>query len=63
MENVYELKNVYKTYKNDGKEFTALKDITASDNAATFKVVDFYDYNDGSFEGDSSTVSPGWANS
>ncbi len=27
MENVYELKNVYKKYINDGKEFTALKDI------------------------------------
>lgn len=36
--------------------FTALKDITVSDNAATFKVVDFYDYNDGSFDADS-TVS------
>ena len=28
MENVYELKNVYKVYKNDGKEFTALKDVS-----------------------------------
>lgn len=27
-ENVYELKNVYKTYYNDGKEFTALKDVS-----------------------------------
>ena len=28
MSNVFELKNVYKTYKNDGKEFTALKDVS-----------------------------------
>lgn len=28
MEKVYELINVYKTYKNDGVEFTALKDIS-----------------------------------
>ncbi|MBR2524137.1 MAG: ATP-binding cassette domain-containing protein [Clostridiales bacterium] len=28
MSNVYELKNVYKTYRNDGKEFTALKDVS-----------------------------------
>ncbi len=28
MENVFELNNVFKTYKNDGKEFTALKDIS-----------------------------------
>ena len=28
MENVYELSNVYKTYKNDGKEFEALKDVS-----------------------------------
>lgn len=28
MENVYDLKNVYKVYKNDGKEFTALKDVS-----------------------------------
>ena len=32
METVYELKNVYKTYKNDGKEFTALKDISLTVN-------------------------------
>lgn len=28
MDNVFELHNVYKTYKNDGKEFTALKDVS-----------------------------------
>ena len=28
MADVYELTNVYKTYKNDGKEFTALKDVS-----------------------------------
>ena len=28
MGNVYELNNVYKTYKNDGREFTALKDVS-----------------------------------
>jgi D-methionine transport system ATP-binding protein len=28
MSNVFELTNVYKTYKNDGKEFTALKDVS-----------------------------------
>lgn len=28
MGNIYELTNVYKTYKNDGKEFTALKDVS-----------------------------------
>lgn len=28
MNNVFELKNVYKTYRNDGKEFTALKDVS-----------------------------------
>ena len=28
MENIFELQNVYKTYKNDGKEFTALKDVS-----------------------------------
>lgn len=28
MGNVYELDNVYKTYKNDGKEFTALKGVS-----------------------------------
>ena len=32
MESVYELKNVYKTYKNDGKEFTALKDVSLTIN-------------------------------
>ena len=30
VENVYDLDNVYKTYKNDGKEFTALKDVSLS---------------------------------
>lgn len=30
MSNVFELKHVYKTYKNDGKEFTALKDVSLS---------------------------------
>ena len=28
MENVFELRNVVKIYKNDGKEFTALKDVS-----------------------------------
>lgn len=28
MSNVFELKKVFKTYKNDGKEFTALKDVS-----------------------------------
>ena len=28
MSNVFELTNVYKTYRNDGKEFTALKDVS-----------------------------------
>ncbi|MCR5060377.1 MAG: ATP-binding cassette domain-containing protein [Saccharofermentans sp.] len=28
MGNVYELENVYKTYRNDGKEFEALKDVS-----------------------------------
>ncbi|MCR5385449.1 MAG: ATP-binding cassette domain-containing protein [Saccharofermentans sp.] len=28
MSNVFELTNVFKTYKNDGKEFTALKDVS-----------------------------------
>ncbi len=32
MGTVYELKNVYKTYKNDGKEFTALKDVSLTIN-------------------------------
>lgn len=32
MGTVYELKNVYKTYKNDGKEFTALKDVSLNIN-------------------------------
>ena len=32
METVYELKNVYKTYKNDGKEFTALKNVSLTIN-------------------------------
>ena len=32
MENVYELKNVSKIYKNDGKEFTALKDVSLTIN-------------------------------
>ena len=32
METVYELKNVYKTYKNDGKEFTALKGVSLTIN-------------------------------
>ena len=30
MSNVFELEHVYKTYKNDGKEFTALKDVSLS---------------------------------
>ena len=34
MGTVYELKNVYKTYKNDGKEFTALKDVSLNINEA-----------------------------
>ena len=28
MEKIFELRNVVKTYKNDGKEFTALKDVS-----------------------------------
>ena len=32
MDNVFDLKNIYKTYKNDGKEFTALKDVSLSIN-------------------------------
>ena len=32
METVYELKNVSKIYKNDGKEFTALKDVSLTIN-------------------------------
>ena len=32
MEQVFELKNVYKTYKNDGREFEALKDVSLSVN-------------------------------
>ncbi len=32
MGNVFELKNVYKTYRNDGKEFTALKDVSLEVN-------------------------------
>ena len=32
MENVYELSNVYKTYVNEGKEFTALKDVSLTIN-------------------------------
>ncbi|MBQ1294279.1 MAG: ATP-binding cassette domain-containing protein, partial [Clostridiales bacterium] len=32
METVYELKNVSKIYKNDGKEFTALKDVSLTMN-------------------------------
>ena len=28
MSNVFELTNVHKTYKNDGKEFEALKDVS-----------------------------------
>ena len=28
MTKVYELKHVYKTYRNDGKEFEALKDVS-----------------------------------
>ena len=28
MSNVFELTNVYKTYKNDGKEFEALKGVS-----------------------------------
>ncbi|MBO4687637.1 MAG: ATP-binding cassette domain-containing protein [Clostridiales bacterium] len=30
MGNIYELEHVYKTYRNDGKEFTALKDVSLS---------------------------------
>ncbi|MBO7563612.1 MAG: ATP-binding cassette domain-containing protein [Clostridiales bacterium] len=30
MGNIYELQHVYKTYRNDGKEFTALKDVSLS---------------------------------
>ena len=32
MDSVFELQNVYKTYKNDGKEFTALKDVSLTIN-------------------------------
>ncbi len=32
MSKVFELKNIYKTYRNDGKEFTALKDVTLDIN-------------------------------
>ena len=32
METVFELKNVSKIYKNDGKEFTALKDVSLTIN-------------------------------
>ena len=32
MEQVFELTNVYKTYKNDGREFEALKDVSLSVN-------------------------------
>lgn len=32
MDNVFDLKNIYKIYKNDGKEFTALKDVSLSIN-------------------------------
>jgi len=32
MGNVYELEHVYKTYHNDGKEFTALKDVSLTIN-------------------------------
>ena len=32
MSSVFELTNVYKTYKNDGKEFTALKDVSLTVN-------------------------------
>ena len=34
MSNVFELTNVYKTYKNDGKEFEALKDVSLEVRAA-----------------------------
>ncbi len=32
MEKVYELENIYKTYKNEGREFTALKDVSLDVN-------------------------------